>query len=217
MPRSQMQGRSVLLLSAPVVFAVLVVCIPAVRQAVQGASVPVAPITTALPTATPPSIGVVLPTATISSTTTAFLSAKQALVNRIHQLRSDGARAPQPAENPLYVPPATTPEPWQSGIIQSGQATFPRGMYTINNRWQDVVGGQHLQVFAGADGTNPAQGIVIVQTVSLDLQTINDMVYKAPTQNGALRVVAANGTRLTLTTTNGQSVVFDAVARNFAL
>jgi len=214
MLRSWRRRQLLFLLSA---FVVLALCIPAVRQVVQGAAATVVPTATALPTATSSAIEDVLPTATITSATSALLPAKQALVDRIHRLRSDGERAPQPAENPLYVPPVETPEPWQSGIIQSDQATFPRGMYTINNRWQDVISGQHLQVFAGADGTNPAQGIVIVQTVSLDLQTINDMVYKAPTQNGALRVVAANGTRLMLTTTNGQSVVFDAVARNFAL
>jgi len=97
--------------------------------------------------------------------------------------------------------------------LQSNNAPFHGSLYTITSQWQNDVGGKHVQVYVGAETPFPSQGVVIVQITSLDLQTVRTVTYLKPVTSGSLRIVAAQGSQLTLTAANGTSYVFDVVAR----
>ncbi len=136
---------------------------------------------------------------------------KQAILDRVQQLRREGLNRIRSAV--IEPPPQTTPAPWPSGIFERSQAPLPASLYTITNQWQNDVGGRHVQVYVGSETPFPSQGVVIVQTTSLDLQTVRTMTYLTPVTSGRLRIVAAQGSQLTLTAASGTSYVFDVVAR----
>ena len=141
--------------------------------------------------------------------------AKQALLDRIQQLRIDALKSPIPDVHPQSaVSVETTPESWPSGIFQSSEAPFPSALYTIQNEWQDVVLGQHVQVYAGVLTAHPMQGVLIAQTVSMDLSTVKDMAYPGPVQDGPLHIVSVAGTKLTVASAHGQTFIFDVVTRS---
>jgi len=139
--------------------------------------------------------------------------AKQAIMDRIAQHRAAALAAPKPPKVHRHVVP--TPETWPSGIFQRSIAPFPSSLYTIKNQWQNVVGGAHVQVYAGTETANPSQGIVAIVTTSLDLQTVQSATYPTPSADGAVQITAANGAQLTLTTTNGSSLTFNVVTHTF--
>lgn len=115
------------------------------------------------------------------------------------------ANQSQPNRISTTATPAQTEQAWPSGIIQSGQVPFPGDVYNITNQWQEVVNGKHLSVYAGSEGQNASQGLLLVTTLSLELHTSTGPgVYLAPSPIGALRITAANGQHLTLTSSTSQ-------------
>ncbi|MFL5962437.1 MAG: hypothetical protein ACJ757_06040 [Gaiellaceae bacterium] len=106
---------------------------------------------------------------------------------------------------------AGTPE---SGILELAQAPFPRGMYAIQNRWQDLRGGTLIQVYSGADASDPAQGIVVLNLIAWPAdQDITTRKLTTPAKAGSLRITAANGNDLTLTAESGQRFTFNVISR----
>jgi hypothetical protein len=138
---------------------------------------------------------------------------KQARLQRFAQIHADALNGPRLPKDPSYAPPPTTPEPWPTGIIETGQAPFPSVMFTVNNVWQDIVNGEHVQVYAGSETADPLQGVVIVRTVSLDLHTVHSWLYRTQSRVGALRIVAASGFQLSFISTNNTTFSFDAASR----
>lgn len=124
---------------------------------------------------------------------------------------------PVPARDRVAKPVNATsqPEPeWRRGIIDSGQAPFPSQQYRFENQWQDVVGGKHTNVWAGAAGADPQQGVVVVSTTSLDLtQTGSAEVFRTPSRTGALRITDAHGMVLTLVDATGAMFTFRVESR----
>lgn len=145
------------------------------------------------------------------STPIALPPAKQAILDRIQQLRQAGLGRVKSAI--VELPPRTTPAPWPSGIFESRQAPFPAALYTITNQWQDVVSGMHVQVYAGAETSALSQGLVVVRTISPDLRMVQTATYRTAISDGALHIVASHGDQLTLTATKGASFIFDVVSR----
>ena len=145
---------------------------------------------------------------------TTFAGSNQKLdaLNIVQLTREVGRNNPnKPAKHPPHgtLPSGVSNQPWPSGIIESGQAPLPGELYVINNQWQEVVGGVHLSVYAGSEAQDPSQGVLIVMTTSLDLQTsTGPHIYLTPLHSGALRIVGSNSQRLTLTSTNGTQFVF---------
>jgi hypothetical protein len=132
-------------------------------------------------------------------------------LNAIQQMRSMASKNPnKPPKNPHHMLVASaTSQPWVSGIIDSGQAPFPADLYTINNQWQQEMDGMHLSVYAGSEAQEPAQGALIVMTISLDLQTsLGPQAYLAPSNAGALQITGSNGQSLLLTAMSGAHFTF---------
>ncbi len=150
----------------------------------------------------------------LAQRTTTFAGGNKKLdaLNAIEQIR-------QAASNNLHKPPKHPPhgplpasaftQPWAAGIIESGQAPLPGDLYVINNQWQEQVDGVHLSVYAGSEAQDPSEGVLIVITTSLDLQTtVGPHAYLTPTHTGALQITGAKGQYLVLTSTNGARFSF---------
>lgn len=134
---------------------------------------------------------------------------KQAMLQHMQQMRIAALAATKPSKNPNWRPSPSTPEAWATGIVETNQAPFPADSYTISNQWQEVVGGKHLIVYAGSEGQDASQGLVIVMTWSLDLQTVTGPhVYITRSHSGALRITGVSAQHLTLTSTSGVQFVF---------
>src|SRR5436190_12576928 len=73
-----------------------------------------------------------------------------------------GAAAPGRVAKPRVVRAVRGPG-WRRGIVASGLAPFSESAYRIVNQWQDVVGGEHVNVYAGQLGLSPRRGAVVVQ------------------------------------------------------
>jgi hypothetical protein len=114
-------------------------------------------------------------------------------------------------------PPAVAaPEPpWRAGIVESGLAPLPSSRYTIENQWQSVVAGHHVNVYAGVASDEPETGVVILQTTSLDgRDSAPPAVYAVPGA-GPLRVTSAAADVLRLRGAHA-SLSFDVGARRLA-
>ncbi len=110
--------------------------------------------------------------------------------------------------------PNRSEPPWQTGIIESGLAPFPSAFYKIENQWHEILDGEHVKVYVGAAGKDPSQGVVVVQVTTLDLtNTTTPEVFKTSIPVGALRIVAAKGPQLTLSSSEGLRFSFDVQSR----
>jgi hypothetical protein len=105
-----------------------------------------------------------------------------------------------------------------TGIVDVSQAPFPRSTYAIENRWQELRGATLAQVYAGADGADPTQGVVVLQLVAWPAdQDVETQAFPTPTKEGPVRVTAADGDLLTLTSASGGRYTFDLVSHALAL
>jgi hypothetical protein len=126
-----------------------------------------------------------------------------------------------PATTTPGIPPTPTLAPFIPGIYNSKAAPEPSANHTMTNWWQDLVNGERVQVFAGAlqDNTiyppGPAQGVVVVNTVAIDVINSTLQEYDAPSGTGVLTITAVSGSRLTLQSDNGGTLYFDVPTRQF--
>jgi len=154
-------------------------------------------------------------------------SEKRALLEASYRRAEQERRGPPP-KNPALPPP--TPAPTPAGgpitlpqrpagagiIVESGQAPLPGSLYAIENSWHKPEDGGFIQVFAGAEREDPAQGIVAVVVATGNGQPPPPLeVHRTPAKAGAVRVVDADGERLTLRTSSGATFIFDVPARRF--
>jgi hypothetical protein len=140
---------------------------------------------------------------------------KRAYAQRVVQQCEAAREKPQPPKNPHYVPPASPPMVWRSGIIEQGSLPFTGGYYAgMTNQWQELVEGMHVNVYPGSygdAGPDPGQGLVVVFATSPDFSFQSSHTWLASPHVGALHIVTANGHVLTLLAANGDRFTFDAV------
>jgi hypothetical protein len=145
---------------------------------------------------------------------------KQAILDRIAQFKAalpndPAAKAAAIAHNP--GPPAATAEtPPLNGILDTSQAPFAPGRYLIENRWQELRGATLHQLYAGADASDPSQGVVVEQLILWpDDRDLTVAEFRTPVKAGALKVTSVEGHLATLTSANGTQFVFDLAANRF--
>ena len=98
---------------------------------------------------------------------------------------------------------------WHTGIAQSGFAPLPAAFYLFNNQWQNVVGGAHVNVYAGHFTQSPKDGVIVVLATSIDGQvTTAPRVFRTPAGAGSARIISARGTTLTIKTSTGLVTTF---------
>jgi hypothetical protein len=113
---------------------------------------------------------------------------------------------------PVPTPPASRAEiAFKTGILEGGEDILPPSEAVLINRWQGIVGQEYWQVFAGANGSDSTQGIVVrVITSQNRLDSQIDLV-KIPPGYGALRVVSGNQIELKLVTESGKQYSLNPV------
>ncbi len=149
--------------------------------------------------------------------------AKKAELARQLDAANDAQRAKAPKDVKPADPRAAGPAvaagggavAWDEGVFDTQEAPIPHGIITITSMWGQTVGDYHYAVYAGASASDPSQGLVIVQTYAVTGAHLTDEDYPAPAGTGPLRVVSANGHRLSLTSGSGAALVFDVDTRRF--
>lgn len=110
------------------------------------------------------------------------------------------------------------PEPaWERGIVETGLAPFQSRVFKFENQWHEILNGEHVKVYAGADGRDTSQGLVVVQVTGLDsLEAGPPEVFKTSERVGPLRIVSAKETQLTLSSGEGVRFLFDVEKRKLS-
>jgi len=98
-------------------------------------------------------------------------------------------------------------------IVESGLAPFPGSLYTFENRWYEATGEGDLVVYAGAERDDPAQGLVATRLIGVTPGPA--AAYRTPVRSGAVRIVGAEGKRLSLVSSSGARLAFDVSSRTF--
>ena len=125
--------------------------------------------------------------------------------------------APRPTDgaDPTSGLPASTPEPWPTGIVEEAESVLPRAI-AVSNRWVARRGRGYLVVYAGADPANESKGLVLALRFSaLGEPEGAPIVVAWPDGSGPLRIVATAGDRLTIRSRSGRERTFDARAGRF--
>lgn len=138
---------------------------------------------------------------------------KQTIQQQYATERAAGAANPAP-KNPLAPYPIVPELPFATGIVNDGDAPFASEAVNIVNYWQGMLNGVRTFVYAGsqtAEGTNPQQGVLIVQTIPDYPQQGSNQSVLTPVQAGPVSIVAAqNGIILLVSTTGSYLFTFNA-------
>lgn len=115
-----------------------------------------------------------------------------------------------PTHAPVFPQPRT--RAGAGTIIETGLAPYPGSLYSFENRWVMETPARAIIVYAGSSATDPAQGLVVVDSSPRGVGG----TFPTPTKSGSVHVVGADGQRLTLAAADGTTFVFDVAARAFA-
>jgi len=102
--------------------------------------------------------------------------------------------------------------PRKTGIVADAPVPFPSATFTGSNQWQMWLNGRWVQVYAGALGSDPTQGVLVVVAEN---GGGTDWVL-APAGSGLLTLVAEINNRLTVASAGGDTYYFDVSAMAFA-
>ncbi len=171
---------------------------------------------------------VILDTPTLYPTD--YSPAKQTLEVSEQETQIAAALTPLPSGTVWsFSAPTTTPFPSQfdqppstpagAGIIIDSLPTASIGKLIgvrIANLWSEETGDRKIIVYAGSDWNDDAQGIIFVAQVTLSGDILPDGgYYITPDKTGALRIISAEGERLTLLSQNGDTYYFDVPGQTF--
>lgn len=157
---------------------------------------------------------------------------QQALLRQIQQC-VDSLNSPHvgPPPKPTIVvaqgpTPVPHPDPLHRSagagtIVDTGMAPMPSAVYAGQNRWYESKGGDNIIVYAGAEGRDHAQGVLIVaveNSTNPGTKQVSGATgghYLTPEKAGAVRIVDAKGEQLTLQSASGTTFIFDVASRTF--
>lgn len=146
---------------------------------------------------------------------------KELLEQKVNQLaymqeqQQAGAANPAPknADPCAFLPTAEpqVPAAQVEGIFGDLAAPLSPDDFTLSNAWQGWVGESWVQVFAGVQTADPQQGELWLRV----LNSADAAHLSGPAGSGALTILSAQGSRLTLESAAGETLYFDAAARSF--
>ncbi len=111
---------------------------------------------------------------------------------------------------PVPTPPASRAEiAFQTGVLEGGEDILPPSEAVLVNRWQGMVGQEYWQVFAGANGSDSSQGLVVRVITSPDRLNSKFDKVKAPPGDGAFTIINGDQTQLLLQAESGRQYVFN--------
>lgn len=139
---------------------------------------------------------------------------KLAMAERVATEQAKGQPAPKnPNQTPELIP--VTDPPFQTGIFEGQAGEFKPSQAKIQNRWQGIVNGDYVIVFAGSLANDSEQGIVYIQQISSDKRSTTWTSYPTPEKSGAVHIVQAETFRLVLNTDGGNTLYFDVPAQRY--
>ena len=113
------------------------------------------------------------------------------------------------------LPPPITDEPFPTGIFEGQGQEYRRSVYLINNRWQGVVDGEYVTIWAGALTKTPDQGILLIWRTYANRDHSRDARYLTPEKAGSIRIAEVQANRLILNTEDGHVFYFDVPGERF--
>lgn len=141
---------------------------------------------------------------------------KHDIEERMAREQATAWRAPKP-KNPELMGPSImqTDPPRPLGILENAGAPFPAAVFTARNAWQGKRDGGLVIVYAGVDGADPQQGLVIVIWEDKDGGFERAEHRPTPVKAGPVKIVKAEGNHLTLEAQNGATFTFDVQSQSF--
>jgi hypothetical protein len=115
---------------------------------------------------------------------------------------------------PTY-PPYETPVPLSTGVRQIGNLGMkPCDCAIEGPAWRGIQNGWYLNLYAGGSvGFDSGQGMVLLDSQPIAGHTAKMELFNTPTRSGEVRIVSADGVRVTMLSTDGTQFVFDAGMR----
>ena len=113
------------------------------------------------------------------------------------------------APQSIQPPPVQTDPPFEPGIFAGDEGRFHPVEAVIQNYWQDLVNSNYVQVFAGATGGDPQQGVIYRVVTSADKGDTRVDRYLTPEKHGTILVESETDWVLTLITSDGTRYEFD--------
>ena len=141
---------------------------------------------------------------------------------KIDSLRQHGAPAAAPpahsksADNLAPSPVPRTPR--HGGITDNIVPPISGGYARVTNAWSsdEAPDGSSTEVYAGAFVQEPSQGVLFVFHNSPGSAAVGPrQEIRSPKAAGILRIVAAQGTFLTVSAADGTQLVFDVTTSSF--
>jgi hypothetical protein len=122
--------------------------------------------------------------------------------------QAEHARAWRAPKHPGFLHETRAPLDWRTGIIDSGLAPLPGGLFDIKNQWHANVRDRHVIVYAGSY-RNTSQGVLVMLQLARDGSAASGPdVYSFGARSGPAHITAANGTTLLVKTAAGKPQLF---------
>jgi hypothetical protein len=96
------------------------------------------------------------------------------------------------------------------GIDDHPSVPISESVVTVFNSWRKTTEDRYFLVFAGVLTTDSKQGAILILHTNYRFYQ-----YNTPTKNGGVKVIAENGTVITLQSTDGTTFYFDASQETF--
>lgn len=96
------------------------------------------------------------------------------------------------------------------GIDDHPSVPISESVVTVINSWRKTTNDRYFLVFAGVLTTDSKQGAILILHTNYRFYQ-----YNTPTKNGGVKVIAENGTVITLQSTDGTTFYFDASQETF--
>ena len=144
----------------------------------------------------------------------ALLEDKRNRLEQVQQARQESILLAAPTLTLGVCPPpeaAVSAEELPQGIFKlDGEGDYQELDFLAVNGWRGRVNGNMVTALAGWRFSNPAEGLLVIFTVNAPFQE-----QPAPQPGGALRILTAEGYRLTLSNEQGSLYYYDLAARRW--
>lgn len=150
----------------------------------------------------------------VNPTEQALLEDKRSRLEQVQQARQEPLLLAAPTLTLGVCPPpeaSTAADDLPQGVFElDGEGDFQEMDFMALNGWRGWVNGNQVTALAGWRFSNPGEGLLVVFTVNAPFQ-----VESAPQAGGTLRILSADGNRLTLSDEQGRLYYYDLAARRW--
>jgi hypothetical protein len=120
-----------------------------------------------------------------------------------------------PAVESIAEPQFISDPIFQEGIFVGDEGIFRPDQAVIQNYWQGELENAYIQVFAGALGNDPEQGVIYVLVTTSDRLQTEFEQYLTPQKSGSLQIIEKSNSDLILLSEDHTEIIFDILKREF--